>query len=97
MSYENKNTGYKNKFENIQNVFRFDFEQVLSDSELEDQRLQEAEEEAARQEEIRRQEELDRQLREEAEAAEQARKRKQELKRKQEEEKSVQKEGKECS
>jgi len=69
-----------------------DVEQVLSDSELEDQRLQEAEEEAARQEEIRRQEELDRQLREEAEAAEQARKCKQELKRKQEEEKRRQQE-----
>merc|ERR1719266_2939615 len=69
-----------------------DVEQVLSEAEVEEQRILAEEQEASRQEEIRQQEELDRRLREEAEAAEQARKRKQELKRKQEEEKRRQQE-----
>lgn len=63
-----------------------DVEQVLNEAEIEDQRLVEADEEAARQEEIRRQEERDRRLKEEADVAEHARRRKQELKRKQEDE-----------
>merc|ERR1712024_360949 len=71
-----------------------DVEKVLSDSEQEDQRLQEAEEEAAHQEEIRQQEELDRRLREEAEAAEQELKRKQEEEKRRQQEKELQRQRK---
>merc|ERR1711997_1120837 len=69
-----------------------DVKQVLSEAEVEEQRILAEEQEASRQEEIRLQEEIDRHLREEAEAAEQARLRKQEQKRKQEEEKRRQQE-----